>query len=559
MPSHMPNFRRPQASMSSAALLLMLWCQAPAAGEWATAQPSSSPSTAKTLDFGKCPKDLPGETKGRDCATTRVPLDWQAPQGSKIELMVVRYRKTGGSGNQLWLLDGGPGGTGASFMNAQAIERYQQFGFDLYIPQHRGTGHSTPFECDPMLGIAACGASALAQFPTGLQAFNSHQAGEDLGHLIQRAGDGANQVFVRGTSYGSYWAQRYLQSFPHQANGVVLDGLLPLGAPVWDIDPLADQAGRPIFTACQTDADCARAYGWRDPYGVTQQTLRLADDAGHRCLQAAGPDRITIERWLNFLIAGNMSQAIPGLVLRMDRCDAIDQTELLAFGEFVAGMSSSLPDPQYFNFGLAWHVMRTDLMASIVEFPLGEKIIAREPLVIWSGAAYAEDLAAMTEQWPVNYPPLGNVLAKPKTKMLVMTGGLDMATPSVWATDFAARHKATLARFPYASHVVDDSLSMPFATGDIDCSLRIQKSFYKNPNRIIDTSCTLAPQTLDVAGHTSNSDLLAQQIYSANTPLLGHQEARQEAHQKAHHERVTKAPRSRENRRSQSYLRPTFW
>jgi len=520
-----PKARALKPILSAAAVLSLLAPGLSGAREMPPvprALPGAAGTAEPALVFGECPASLPGEPVGRDCATSQVPSDWSASKGSKIELTVVRYRNPKGDGSQLWLLDGGPGGTGVSFMTADTIARYQDFGFDLYIPQHRGTGDSTPLECDPTLGIAACGSAVLTQFPNDLQAFNSHQAGEDLGHLIKRAGGGSARVFVRAISYGTYWAQRYLQSFPNQAKGVVLDGLLPLGAPVWDIDPLADQAGRAVFVACQADQKCARAFSWRDPYVVAQGVLERADDPARRCLASDGPDRMSIERWLNFLDGGNMSQAVPGLVLRLDRCDAYDQQDLKAFADFVTSMTSGLPDPQYFDVALAWHVMRTDLMSSIDVFPLEEKIQARAPLVFWSGAAYAEDLDAMTTQWPVNYPPLANDLSTPKSRLLVMTGGLDMATPSPWAADFASRNKATIARFPYAGHVVDDSLSMPFATGDIDCSLRIQRAFYNHPDRAIDTSCTLAKQTLDVAGRTSNSDLLAQALYASDTQLLGH-------------------------------------
>ncbi|HEV8549708.1 MAG TPA: hypothetical protein VGQ57_11785, partial [Polyangiaceae bacterium] len=101
------------------------------------------PPEAK-LEFGSCPADLPGEAKGRDCAVTEVPLRWDEPSGRRIELLVARYPSATPGGGQLWLLDGGPGNTGATYMLPAILRLYTSLGLDVYVPQHRGTGHSTP-------------------------------------------------------------------------------------------------------------------------------------------------------------------------------------------------------------------------------------------------------------------------------------------------------------------------------------------------------------------------------------------------------------------------------
>ena len=79
----------------------------------AVACADADPPGATRLEYGACPADLPGETAGRDCAVASAPLLSSEPDGEQIDLMVGRYRAASGARGQLWLLDGGPGGTGA--------------------------------------------------------------------------------------------------------------------------------------------------------------------------------------------------------------------------------------------------------------------------------------------------------------------------------------------------------------------------------------------------------------------------------------------------------------
>jgi pimeloyl-ACP methyl ester carboxylesterase len=138
---------------------------------------------------------------------------------------------------------------------------------------------------------------------------------------------------VLGISYGTYWAQRYLQSFPEQANGVILEGVLPLGAAVWDSDDLADAAGRSVFQACRDDAACAAAFGSTDPEDAARAALELADDPARRCFGEDGPDRLSLRAVITGLVVSDLGQTVPGLLRRFSRCSASDQAELLVFAE----------------------------------------------------------------------------------------------------------------------------------------------------------------------------------------------------------------------------------
>jgi len=100
-----------------------------------------SPAPRDEYGFGACPGDLPGSTQGRACAVTQVPLRWEEPDGKKINVLVARYLSDHPHQGQIWLLDGGPGGTGGIYMQQEILALYASLGLDVYVPQHRGTGH----------------------------------------------------------------------------------------------------------------------------------------------------------------------------------------------------------------------------------------------------------------------------------------------------------------------------------------------------------------------------------------------------------------------------------
>jgi hypothetical protein len=114
----------------------------------ASAQPHSAPITTSSgtarLGFIPCADaDAKPALAGSLCARTTAPLDAQAPSGGRIELFVRLFPATTHAVGQLWLVAGGPGESGASFYPLLARLRAAAPGYDLVIPDHRGTGFST--------------------------------------------------------------------------------------------------------------------------------------------------------------------------------------------------------------------------------------------------------------------------------------------------------------------------------------------------------------------------------------------------------------------------------
>ena len=477
------------------------------------------------LKFASCPTDLPGQKLGRECATASVPLHWDEPEGESIELLVARYRGNTPSRGQLWLLDGGPGGTGAIYMDPSILPLYASLGLDVYVPQHRGTGHSTPLNCDEATDIPSCGAALVDTWGDGLSGFNSVEAGRDVGFLVEQAHAESEPAFVFGLSYGSYWAQRYLQAFPKQASGVILEGVFPLSADLSQGDPIADTAARSLFEACRNEPDCAAAFGDEDPEDVARRVVSDASDPAKRCLGADGADPSELELVLTGLIVSDLGTFVPGVMRRLDRCNEQDQQELTAMAELLVSAFSMDADPSVDNVPLGLHVIRTDLLAGLSTFPLEERLAAREPLIFWSGAASTEEFAAIVDGWPVNYPPAAKALPAAHSPVLLLNGGLDIQTPSPWARELASTLGGQLVEFPFAGHGVDISLASPLTLGDASCSLGMLQSFVDDPSAPVDGACAPTAYTPDLAGKGDITQQVAAQLYGADTPVMGADDA----------------------------------
>lgn len=207
------------------------------------------------VDAGSSP-DLSGSL----CATVEVPLRHADPSGESLSLFVRRIPASAvvAKRGEVWLLSGGPGESGASLY--PMIRTYQRAfpGFDLVIPDHRGTGRSSricPTQEAPDspdgTGLAGtewgpCIGAMYANLPR-TSAFSITEAALDLGVLMSGA-DRRAQVLLYGVSYGTQLALRALQVNDLQLDGLILDGLVPPEATEkWDLSrrtALVDQVGR---------------------------------------------------------------------------------------------------------------------------------------------------------------------------------------------------------------------------------------------------------------------------------------------------------------------------
>ena len=154
-----------------------------------------------------------------ECATLQLPLDYEEPDGAMINYFVKRVSssrpKKDGAGT-IWLLNGGPGFSGVTMecMLPQLID-LTEGRFAVVIPDHRGTGRSSPLFCDWEDGSAAfskeCDDAAMEHYGIQyLNHFTTSNAARDMHAAIAQIGRRTPErpVTIHAVSYGTILAQR---------------------------------------------------------------------------------------------------------------------------------------------------------------------------------------------------------------------------------------------------------------------------------------------------------------------------------------------------------------
>jgi pimeloyl-ACP methyl ester carboxylesterase len=475
-----------------------------------------------------------------ECARFEVPLRWSEPGGPSIEVFVQRLRGDGPVRGQLWLLEGGPGGSGADFDEWMEELHALDPSLDLYAVDHRGVGRSARLGCPALetasseWGIsvapseaAQCRDALLSTWADDLDEFTTTAAARDLGRLIELQAQPDEAVYVYGVSYGTYWAHRYLQLFPEQADAVVLDSIAPPGIDFVTYDLDFDGVGKDFMDLCATDPLCSSKLG-DDPW-ATLGALSASLTAGHcPALQETwGLDRDALRTVLAYLLMSPLTRTyLPATVYRLQRCapgdvTAIDQMLTLLFGDQTTSYYDTLSSDALF-----YNVALSELWPDPDEHPTLDEIAAIEDtLLITTGLT--PRVAEVQGVW-LAYPDDGLVdgWADTKTPLLMLNGDLDPMTP-IWIAELMKPHfvepHQTFVTVPRAAHAVTGQT--PVVDGEMMCGLAITLSFLESPTETPDTSCLadipaesftgdpalneLVLGTVDLWENTANASLVA--------------------------------------------------
>jgi pimeloyl-ACP methyl ester carboxylesterase len=244
---------------------------------------------------------------GLECATARVPLDYDRPSGATITLALIRLPASdpGRRIGSIFLNPGGPGNSGVdavrqggrSLFSAEVRARFDLVGLDP-----RGIGASTPLRCfdsqeqalavlppfrfpvtaaEERSWVAADRAFARACARRGgpiLDHMATADVARDLDLLRQAVGD--RQLSYVGLSYGAYLGATYANLFPAKVRALVLDGVP---------DPVAWATGRGDQAATQPLFNrVAAAEGASATLG---EFFRLCDQGGPTCAFSKGDPR----------------------------------------------------------------------------------------------------------------------------------------------------------------------------------------------------------------------------------------------------------------------------
>ena len=433
-----------------------------------------------------------------ECASTPMPLFWDADDGRTFTVYAKRLLAPGESDGQLWLLHGGPGASGVidfpPWMEQLVLDHPT---LDVYTLDPRGTGYSEFAGCPDQEDEAsaggaeitpgeapACAAYLEETLGDRLSVVGTTPAAMDLAAYVHHTREDGKRVLIWGGSGGTFWANRYLLMFPGGADGVVLEGIEPADGSIAFQDEYADRIGREILTQCADDAVC----GEKLPEPVAALTdLYAALDGGHCPI---GIDSALLALLVDYLEYYHPLHAlIPSLVYRLTRCDDGDVAAIVQLfevlfpqetGEALPSMSTVL----FYNEMCSeiWdHASFADDAALVAYL---DSVYADS--IVPTGKGY--DRNEICQAWPVYADARDDLFAETGVPLLMLEGVLDPATPHDFAVALADRFDGpsqTFVSMPRTAHNVLGGSP----TADGDCGLSLFDAFIEDPEASLDTSC----------------------------------------------------------------------
>ncbi|MFV1987735.1 MAG: serine aminopeptidase domain-containing protein [Gemmatimonadota bacterium] len=445
-----------------------------------------------------------------ECASLELPLDHAAPDGETISIGLRRVRGSGEGVRQLWYLAGGPGDAVGGALGRVA-DILADPGLDVYGVDHRGTGASADLRCPLEESPDSPDGSEITseEWPTcvayitdtrdDLDWLTVTQSAYDLGAAIkivadeaERAGGARPRAFVFGASFGSFWANRYLQLFPDQPAGVILDGIVPADWSFAEFDASLDGTARVWLARCGADAECGARLG-EDPAATIEGVLARLDD-GH--CPALGVDARTARILMGVVLMVDdiPNGLIPAMAYRWDRCAWQDQ---MALTHFIRVVLSGVGEGAFHSPVLQRHVAmseiwnETDPSAESLERALAETVATTE---------VSASFAATYADWP-RYPAdsLDGRQAEYDGPLLLLHGGLDPTMPVERLAGVRAAYTGavqTFAVIPEAGHVTINYS---------ECARAMYRTFLTDPEAELDVGCIADERfaSLEIDGPTS--------------------------------------------------------
>ena len=463
---------------------------------------------------------IPGQDESdAECAQAWMPLDYADLEGEELAVLVKRFQQADEPTGQLWLLHGGPGASALDDMAYLAYDLPEQRpDLAIYAIDHRGIGGSGRLGCpdqehpDSDWGEsvsdaewADCIYAMTEEWGDGLDQINVTNSARDIGTLIEHLA-GEEQVFLWGGSYGTYLAQRYLQLFPDQPDGVVIDGISPPGQGFMEYDLGMEITGEKMMDACAAEPSCAAHFDG-DPW-TTAQDVVASFDHGH-CADL-GADAGTIRYLLGALLMyDRVRDVVPALIHRMDRCSVEDMQVIVnlwysyfgamdPLGSAPRGLPS-LPcrppqpgqsgnDGDGYSQQLFFQVATSDMWDHEGGPTEGEAVAAWETYTMATGLTGW--VAEMVPRWPsVPDDEYTDGFSEYDGPLLMLQGGLDPATPVEFAQAVGDHYTAELqtwALFPHGAHGLIQGSILPDGS---HCGEQLYLEFLDDPYSALDTGC----------------------------------------------------------------------
>ncbi|MFH2006557.1 MAG: alpha/beta fold hydrolase [bacterium] len=457
-----------------------------------------------------------GEDDGlAECASTAMPLRWDEPDGETTFVVAKRLLSSVGGETQLWLVHGGPGASGVmGFPSRMELLQALYPELDVYTLDHRGTGYSSYLECPDQQQsgtpggtgiapeeVAACAASLQAQHGDGLAAMSTTNSAIDLAAYIESSRAAGLPVVVWGGSYGTYLAQRFLQIFPDQTDGVVLEGAATPEITCITTDEDSDRVGRDLLDLCAAETACASRLGG-DPQAFLADALERRRDGTCQAVPLSADGFRLLLVYLAYYYP--IHSVIPAAIHRLHRCTNEDGSAIgtlynTFFGS--AGVMTNIP----YSIVLQYHINLSEMWThpDFSGVDLEQYFASTDASALFYRGLSAAKYALLPD-WPTySDEEYDDGWAAPTIPLLVLQGELDPATPYFRALDLADHYTAPnqyFVSFPHGAHGVTSGTPLPSDPDNDHCAMQLFQAFLRNPHAPLDTSCVADVLPIDFNG-----------------------------------------------------------
>jgi pimeloyl-ACP methyl ester carboxylesterase len=463
---------------------------------------------------------IDGEDDGlAECSSTAMPLFWDDPGGQTVEIYAKRrLAAIQPAEAQMWFLHGGPGASGCEGL-PPLMDKIQALypELDVYTIDHRGVGDSDRLTCptESMQDeeeLAECISYIQDEWGDGLDAYGTSFSAVDVAAYVEATRAPGQKVFVWGGSYGTYIAHRYVEIFPEQADGIVLEGICPADSSfIWSSEEF-DKAGKRLMALCADDAYCGDKMG-KD---IVESVEELYQSLYTYHCQEAGDARYYVPYMAMYMLYYHpYHNAVPALLYRAMRCndedvDALNHTLYMLFG----------PDSTFMDLGEGYsdvlykHVVYSEMWAH-PDFP-DEQSLMQYFAEIESEAVFGTGSGQyMYEEWEVwpryEDPTWDDKWAETATPMLMLQGVLDPATGydrAIAVGEHFDGPNQTFVAFPTAGHNVSSGTPVSEDPDAVHCGRRLFVDFIKDPTAALDLSCVDQVLPNDFEGDPALADLV---------------------------------------------------
>ena len=460
------------------------------------------------IEWGECPIGFVEE-----CAYIPVSIDRDDPDSVEIEVMIARRpAPSGDTEAQLWLMQGGPGGSGDAFELVGMIDELGDLlpDVDVYVIEHRGVGESAGLSCPDEQAPASPGGEVVVEeeIPScsafldeaaggALGKFSTTAAAQDVQYMLRLAREDGQRQFVYGVSYGSYLGQRFLRLFPDEVDGVILDSVAAPTQKFSEFDVQADVVGMRLAQACADDPVCSSKLG-DDPWTALSDAVAALE--GGQCAAAGLTGPLVPSILWQLLDERELRETVLPLLYRLQRCEPEDLAAVTAFFNYLPTHGPQIPKewPNRLSILLQYNITVADFW----RYPFdGDALIDA-----CTDAVFCPGLSArvipFAENWPVYEDEHIDQWPDTETPVLAFDGDYDIRTPIETASELVDHLQGPNQNFyevPEGTHWI--LYTTPVQTkGQPTCGMQLLRDFIADPSSAPDASCLDDLVRLDVAG-----------------------------------------------------------